>query len=486
MDGPQPKRPPGRPAYTTKQKILAKVELARRDFETFVSLMTAFKPARHQRKWIRELQDVIEGKTRELLIVAPRGAGKSTIVGILYVAWQIGNNPDGHYGVISYADKVAWNRTSAVRRIIQHHNVYHLIFPGVKPDFSNWSRGSLSVQRKDLSDPHPTLMAAGATSAIISYRLDGMVYDDPHDVRNSKTAHRRKQVVETYDQAIVPCLIEGAWTVCIATRYAEDDLPGVFITRGFKTVHQRAKVEIYDTSKKPARREESYWAEKYSLEHLNELQERSPESFALNYQGDTTGGKGQIIKQIHTYLSEELPGKDDLLTAGGCDTCYKDKQEADYNVIYIGGLDKKGNIFILHREKNRFDVTDFSDLVISLWDSPDTRFTTLKIEDTAKGTPAVDVIRKKAARVPLELENPASGGKRSRASAIASYINSGQVKFPKMADWLPDAEYYLLHYGHADHDDDVDALYLLITHLLNCIHPENYGAGRPRIKVRMR
>jgi len=55
-----------------------------------------------------------------------------------------------------------------------------------------------------------------------------------------------------------------------------------------------------------------------------------------------------------------------------------------------------------------------------------------------------------------------------------------------MADWLPDAEYYLLHYGHADHDDDVDALYLLITHLLNCVHPENYGAGRPRIKVRMR
>ena len=83
-----------------------------------------------------------------------------------------------------------------------------------------------------------------------------MVYDDPHDVRNSATPHRRKQVVETYDQAIVPCLIEGAWTVCIATRYAEDDLPGVFLTRGFKTIHQRAKVEIYDPTKKPPRREQ--------------------------------------------------------------------------------------------------------------------------------------------------------------------------------------------------------------------------------------
>ena len=475
-----------RPPLSRKQKILAKVELARRDFSTFVDLMTVFPPAKHQRKWIKELQAVIDGQTRELLLVAPRGAGKSTIVGILFVAWMIGNNPDGHYGVISYADKVAWNRTSAIRRIIQHHNIYHLIFPAVKPDFSNWSRGSLTVQRKDLSDPHPTLMAAGATSAIISYRLDGMVYDDPHDVRNSATPHRRNQVKETYDQAIVPCLIEGAWTVCIATRYAEDDLPGAFIARGFKTVHQRAKVEIYDPTKKPPRREQSYWPEKYSLEHLNELQERNPEAFALNYQGDTTGGKGQIIKRIHTYLSEERPSKDNLLVAGGCDTNYKDKQEADYNVIYIGGLDKKGNIWVLHREKNRDDVNDLADLFISLWDSPETKYTTLKIEDTNKGTPAVDVVRKKAARVPLELENPSRGGKRSRASAIASYINSGQVKFPKMADWLPDAEYYLTHYGHADHDDDVDALYLLLTHLLNCVHPENYGAGRPKIKVRMR
>ena len=54
-----------RPPLSLKQKILAKIELARRDFETFVDLMTVFPPARHQRKWIRELQAVID--TRQIV-----------------------------------------------------------------------------------------------------------------------------------------------------------------------------------------------------------------------------------------------------------------------------------------------------------------------------------------------------------------------------------------------------------------------------------
>ncbi len=461
-------------------EILERVAKAREDFPTFVELVWKFTPLKHQNKWMRELKKVVDGETIELLLIAPRGAGKSAIVGVLFTAWMIGRNPDKHYGLVCYGDKQAWRRCTAIRNIIRYDPVYKLIFPEIKPDLRNWSRESFVVQRTDTTDLHPTLTAVGSDSGIISSRLHGLVYDDPHDERNSKTATKRRQVVETYDNAIFPCLEGEAWTVCIATRYADDDLPGIFINRGFVVIHQRAITESYNKRTKK-RKELSYAPALKSLDALRKERDRNPLVFALQMQGDTTGGKAAIIKKLHIYQPNELPDLQELLIQAGTDTNYKDGEANDYCVIYIGGLDKKGNIWMLHREKGRWDVDELAELFVELhrlW-----RYSNNWIEDTAKGTPAVTVLKKKAAFVPAELQAPSRGGKRSRASSIASYINSGQVKWPANAEWLKDAEYYLTHYGYTDYDDDLDALFMLLTNLMQCIHPQNYGVGRPKRRV---
>jgi len=460
-------------------EVLERAARAREDFPTFIDLIWKFTPLKHQRKWLKELKGVVGGEIKELLIVAPRGAGKSALF-VLFLAWVIGNNPGKHYGLVCYGDKQAWRRSKAIRNIIQYDPIFRLIFPGLKPDFRNWSRESFTLQREDSTDIHPTLIAVGSTSGIISSRLHGLVYDDPHDERNSATPTKRRQVVETYDQAIRPCLETGAWTACIATRYADDDLPGIFISRGFKFLHQRALVRSYNRRTKKEK-ELSYAPSLISLEELRKMREDNPLVFALQMQGDTTGGRAAIIKKLVTYQTEELPELDQLLIQAGTDTNYKDGQANDYIVIYIGGLDKKGNVWMLHREKGRWDVDELADLLIALhrtW-----KYSNNWIEDAGKGTPAVTVLRRKAAFVPGELQVPTRGGKRSRASSIASHLNSGQVKWPASAEWFKDAEYYLTHYGHTDYDDDLDALFMFLSNILQAIHPQNYGVGRPKRRV---
>jgi predicted phage terminase large subunit-like protein len=203
--------------------------------------------------------------------------------------------------------------------------------------------------------------------------------------------------------------------------------------------------------------------------------------FAFQMQGDTTGGKANIIRRLVTYQPEELPELQELLIQAGTDTNYKDGEANDYCVIFVGGLDKKGSVWMLDRRKGRWDVDDLADLFIELhrlW-----RYSNNWIEDTGKGTPAVTVLRRKSAFVPSELQPVPRGGKRSRISSIATYVNSGQVKWPANAEWLRDVEYYLTHFGSTDYDDDPDALYMLLTNLLRCIHPQNYGAGRPKRRV---
>ena len=463
-----------------REKILANANKARGDFETFIKMVWRYTPMKHQRRWLKELRKISSGEVQELLLVAPRGSGKSALIGVLFLAWQIGNNPTKHYGLIAYADKIAYRRSRALRNVIQHDPVYRLIFPDIRPDFTNWSRESFMVKRPDTTDLHPTYIAAGSTAAVISSRLDGLVYDDPHDEKNSKTANKRRAVVETYDQAIYPCLQDDAWTVCIATRYADDDLPGRFIERGFEYMLQRAITQSYNT-KTGVRKELSYAPKLKSLASLRKERKRNPAVFELQMQGNTKSIGGTAIKRLHTYQADELPELSQLLIQAGTDTNYKDAEVNDYCVIYVGGLDKKGNVWMLDRLKGRWDVDELSDLIIELhktW-----HFKNNWIEDTAKGTPAVTLVRKKTPRVPCELQPPSSGGKRPRASSIAPYVNSGQVKWPAKAAWFQDAEYYLTHFPNVDHDDDMDALFMLLNNLFQAVHWSNYGAGRPKHKV---
>jgi hypothetical protein len=46
-----------------------------------------------------------------------------------------------------------------------------------------------------------------------------------------------------------------------------------------------------------------------------------------------------------------------------------------------------------------------------------------------------------------------------------------------------DTEYQLKHAGHTEFDDDPDALFMLLSNLLQAIHPEKYGMGRPKRRV---
>ena len=106
------------------------------------------------------------------------------------------------------------------------------------------------------------------------------------------------------------------------------------------------------------------------------------------------------------------------------------------------------------------------------------------IEDSAAGTPAVETLKAELPHMPLILEPPTAGGKRSRALAIQPYINGGYVLFPKDSEWYADAEYFLTRYGSASHDDDMDALYLLISKLLTTSHPAEYDQDK-RLSARL-
>jgi len=490
------------PKPSKRKEYFDIIKRARTHFETFARIIGEIKPGKHQKEWFRICQTIGDDpfSGQKHVITAPPGSGKSQLIAVLFLAWMIGRYPEEHYGLIVYADDPAKERASGIRDIIENSELYHKIFPDVIPDKRSWGTKAFRVKRKRVADFHPTLRAAGATASVVSYRLSGIVIDDPHDPKNSDTPAKREKVYLNWEQAIKTRLLDGAFRLCITTRWAEDDFAGSLI-RKEKGWSESITQAITTKSK-------SYWPERYSIETLREIEEENPSTFAIQYMGDTTKGSSGMFTGLTTYSGEivqELAGlriktgrldlfnqtirymhpeKGDLelLVVVVIETALKDGEKNDFTVIYVGGLDQAGKVWILDRRKGRWTLPELVAEIEEVYS--DFQPYTIWIEDSAAGTPAVQTLKASLPHMPLVLQNPTVGGKRSRAMSMQPYINTGDIVFPKDTDWYQDAEYFILRIGSASHDDDVDALFMLLKNILTVRHPSEYDTeGRLQAKL---
>lgn len=460
-------------------QIIERGKKAAVNFEEFLRFVMGIKPGPHQKQLISELQRIGDNPTSgiRLLVVMPPGGGKSTILAA-FLAWMIGRYPEEHYGLFSYADAVGWERSRAVRDVIEHSKPYHITFPTVLAGKSNWGVSSFTVARDKVGDIHPTLRAGGTTSAVVAYRLNGLVIDDPHDPKNVNTPTQRQKVIKNYDDAIKTRLTTGSWQVVISTRWADEDFVGVLLKRkGWKLIHIRALV-------KRSGQVESYWPEKYPIEHLEAIRYETPVLFAIQYMGDTTGGDTGIIRRLHTYEEDPhlLADRLELMCCAGWDTAMKDKEQNDFFVCYIAGLDKHGRIYVLDRFKARIGVPEMMDVVNDQW--AEWKLAWVWVEDTASGTPAIQMITSQMPHIRALPVKATSGGKAPRVHFMAPLLHGGHVLFPRNAGWFQDCEYQLTHFPYTDHDDDPDALYVLLSNLTQVRHPASTWE-RPNVHITM-
>jgi predicted phage terminase large subunit-like protein len=398
------------------------------------------------------------------------------------MAWMLGRNPHRHHGLLSYSDQVSWARSRAVKQLIEASPAYKLVFPDVKPYTKKWGdtefildiKKNSKRQRRESGDPHPTLRAGGATSAVVAYRLNGLLFDDPHDQKNSASPQQREKVHRNYNDAIKTRLTSDAWQVLIGTRWAEDDFIG-YVTKqkGWQVLHTRAL----------SSNGRSYWPEAYDFDFLDTIRFETPNLFAVQYLGDTTGGEAGIIRHVRTYSDPPLViNKEKKLLVGiGLDTAMKEREKNDFSVGYVGGLDRYGRLYLLDRFKGRWGLPELLDQLTDYYEK--WRPTFVWVEDTANGTAAVQTLVSQSTMPVVPV--PYTGDKYQRANTLSPYLHGGHVLFPRYAEWYEDSKFQLTHFGNTRHDDDLDALFILVDELIQMRHPSHH-LRRPKIKIRMR
>jgi predicted phage terminase large subunit-like protein len=182
-------------------------------FATEVLSPQGFIPAKHHRLIMRELMGVADGKTPRLILIAPRGAAKTTYVSHVLPAWYFAARPGTSIIGVSHTQEPAEQNSRAVQRLICAHQGL-LGYELVNDAAGRWetSGGNLYV-------------AAGVGQAVRGRRADLILVDDPIRSRaEAESETSRNSLWEFFHADLLPCLKPTGGVVLIATAYHELDL----------------------------------------------------------------------------------------------------------------------------------------------------------------------------------------------------------------------------------------------------------------------
>ncbi len=145
----------------------------------------------HHRKMAGWLEECWQSGRREMLLMAFRNSGKSTLVG-LFCAWLLYRDADLRILVLAADLDLAKKMVRNVKRVIERHPLLAARLPERLVD---WGSERFTVTRASvLRDP--SMQAVGIGGNITGSRADIVICDDVEVPKNSDTAHKRSELRE--------------------------------------------------------------------------------------------------------------------------------------------------------------------------------------------------------------------------------------------------------------------------------------------------
>lgn len=157
---------------------------------------------------------------RDLLLLAFRGSGKSTIVG-LFCAWVLAGDPDIRILVLAAEDELAAKMVRAVKHMLERHPVCIGLRP---PKVELWGADALTVARPGLSRD-PSMLAKGIGANFTGSHAELVVCDDVEVPNTSNTVQARADLRRRLGE-ITHVLVPGGTVIYIGTPHAADSIYG--------------------------------------------------------------------------------------------------------------------------------------------------------------------------------------------------------------------------------------------------------------------
>jgi hypothetical protein len=242
------------------------------EFAVFVALWNNLQsqdtPNLHVRiaRW---LERQWESGRRELLLMAFRNSGKSTLVG-LFSAWMLWRDPNLRILVLAADLALARKMVRNVKRVIERHPLTQ----GLKPARADqWASAQFTVNRQsELRDP--SMLARGISANITGSRADIVICDDVEVPNTCDTSAKRADLrarLAEIDYVLVPDGLQlyVGTPHTYDTIYASETRAGAEDETSFLDGFQRMELPLLNSSGN------SQWPERFPKTRIEAIRDRS-------------------------------------------------------------------------------------------------------------------------------------------------------------------------------------------------------------------
>lgn len=225
------------------------------------------------------------------------------------------------------------------------------------------------------------------------------------------------------------------------------------------------------------------WPERFPVKYLLRQKSRSERDFAALYQQTPIVEGGNMVKSDWwRWLPKDFRLANQYYHSViiAADTAYMQRTVNDYSALAIGGITAKGDIHILGMVRGRWPFPELKQKVIqlnALWRPRNLRG--VYVEMKASGPSLVQDLREDSGVSVIGRTWP--GDKVVHLSSVLPLIEGGRVYLPHKdcddpdldVSWLPDFLTEVEQFPSGAHDDQVDAVSLLLHELAKtAITPE--------------
>ena len=294
---------------------------------------------------------------RQLLLLAFRNSGKSTLVG-LFCAWRLLQDPSTRILILAADYSLAKKMVRNVKRVIERHPLTTHLKPSRR---DQWAADQFTVNRaSEFRDP--SMLAKGISANITGSRADIVICDDvevPNTCATPGKRHDLREKLGEIDYVLVP----GGLQLYVGTPhtfyslYAQETRPETGEEVPFLHGFKRLEIPVMDSAGK------SSWPERFPLSKIKAMRRRSG---AAKHDSQmmlrpTNIAEGRLAPSLLKSYTEELNYRvgngevvlelgDIKMKSASCwwDPSFGSPEKGNSSVIAAVFSDEKGHYY-LHR-----------------------------------------------------------------------------------------------------------------------------------------
>ena len=433
------------------------------------------------------LQAVTEGHIRKLIINVPPGHAKSTIVSVLWPAWEWIDHPGEQSLFGSYDIGLALRDSQKCRTVFTSDKYKNMFRPSWKMNRDQNAKGFYTNSAN--GNRYTFGLNAGGNTG---WRGDKMVIDDPNSVKERYNTRIKREAFDTYNTVLSTRVnnIAKSRFVIIQQRVSYDDFTGRLNEEGGYEVlslptyfkpSQRFVTSLGWTDPRKEEDELLFSAQfpKDELDYL-EVKKLGPEAFAAQFQQQPfpAGGKrfnsddfvyyerlGRDLVRLHKRNGvTELVKLNLCYTFVTVDFAASEKTTADWTVFSEWAVTKHFDMLLLNVHRGRWTEPKIVEKSIALYAPTGyngKKHVSFLCEDNGLGLPIMqDMQSKGIPTIPVHIHRT---DKIVRSATAAIRVQAGQIFFPMRSPstpWMDEFEKELSEFPSGDHDDQVDTLSL--------------------------